>query len=336
MLMGPIFRAELLRTARRGRYYILRFVYGVILLLLFWSGYEGTFHGARSATIAQVATFALQTFLIFAIVQLLTALVLIPPLFGGAIADEKQRKTLHYLMASQLSGGEIVLDKVLGRLPHLAIMLAMGLPIVSILGLIGGVPPEYVALTFTGTASTCVFAIALTVLVSTLARRVRQAVLTAYLLLLAWLLVPMFLDLFGSRMYSLAYQWIRPANTWLVAMNPFALMLIVPMRGGLSSSLSSVITDFEWMVGLQFGAAALFLFLAVWRLRPVFRRQEETPARRTWFAAGGARGAGVVGSIGPRAATTRSSGRSAILHRPTSLRSWCCCRQSSARHFPSP
>ena len=47
MLMGPIFRAELLRTARRGRYYILRFVYGTILLLLFWSGYEGTFAGGR-------------------------------------------------------------------------------------------------------------------------------------------------------------------------------------------------------------------------------------------------------------------------------------------------
>ena len=62
MLMGPIFRAELLRTARRGRYYILRFVYGAILLLLFWSGYEGTFAGAESATIAAVAQFALRRF----------------------------------------------------------------------------------------------------------------------------------------------------------------------------------------------------------------------------------------------------------------------------------
>ena len=37
------------------------------------------------------------------------------------------------------------------------------------------------------------------------------------------------------------------------------------------------------MVGLQLGGAVLLLLLAVWRLRPVFRRQEETPARRTWF-----------------------------------------------------
>jgi ABC-type transport system involved in multi-copper enzyme maturation permease subunit len=149
MLLGPIFRTELLRTARRGRYYILRFVYGAILLLFFGSVYAGTFGGAQSATIAAVAMFALETFFTFVIVQLVTVLVLIPPLFGGTIADEKQRKTLHYLMASQLTASEIVVDKVLGRLPHLAILLAMGLPIVSILGLIGGVPPEYVVGAFT-------------------------------------------------------------------------------------------------------------------------------------------------------------------------------------------
>jgi ABC-type transport system involved in multi-copper enzyme maturation permease subunit len=171
MLLGPIFRAELLRTARRGRYYILRFIYGAILLLLFWSGYAGTFRGAPSATIAAVAMFALETFFTFVIVQLVAVLVLIPPLFGGTIADEKQRKTLHYLMASQLTASEIVVDKVLGRLTHLAILLAMGLPIVSILGLIGGVPPEYVVGAFIGTVSTCAFAVALTVLISTLGRR---------------------------------------------------------------------------------------------------------------------------------------------------------------------
>jgi ABC-type transport system involved in multi-copper enzyme maturation permease subunit len=289
MLLGPIFRTELLRTARRGRYYILRFVYGAILLLFFGSVYAGTFGGAQSATIAAVAMFALETFFTFVIVQLVTVLVLIPPLFGGTIADEKQRRTLHYLMASQLTASEIVVDKVLGRLPVLAILLAMGLPIVSILGLIGGVSPEYVAGAFIGTVSTCAFAVALTVLVSTLTRRVRQAVLIAYLLLFAWLLVPKIVDLFGSRLYSLAYQWIRPVNTWLVATSPIGIIFRVPLRGAAPASLWSVLTDFAWMVGLQLGGAVLFLLLAVWGLRPVFRRQEETPARRTWFGNSGPR-----------------------------------------------
>ena len=38
------------------------------------------------------------------------------------------------------------------------------------------------------------------------------------------------------------------------------------------------------MVGLQLGAAVLFILIAAWRLRPVFRRQEESRPRLTWFA----------------------------------------------------
>ncbi len=37
------------------------------------------------------------------------------------------------------------------------------------------------------------------------------------------------------------------------------------------------------MVGLQLGGAFLFLLLAIWRLRPIFRRQEESTGRRRWF-----------------------------------------------------
>ena len=153
MILGPVFRGELLRTARRGRYYWLRFLYGGILLFLVWSGYQERFWDTSTATIAAVAEFAELTFVRFAIVQLVTILLLIPPIFGGSIVDEKQRKTLHYLMASQLSGTEIILDKVLGRLPHLVVFLAMGLPIVSILGLFGGIPLDEVIFAYVGTSS---------------------------------------------------------------------------------------------------------------------------------------------------------------------------------------
>ena len=207
MILGPVFRSELMRTARRKRYYILRFVYGAVLLALFWNAYEGTFAGANTAKTAAGTRFAEGTIFVFALLQLVTVIVLIPPLFGGAIADEKQWKTLHHLMASQLSSGEIVADKMLGRLPHLAVFIAMGLPVVSILGLIGGVSAEYLVVAFVGTASTAAFAAALTVLVSTLARGVRQSVLTAYVVLLTWLFVPTFIDVTGSRLYPMVYHW---------------------------------------------------------------------------------------------------------------------------------
>jgi ABC-type transport system involved in multi-copper enzyme maturation permease subunit len=285
MLMGPVFRAELLRTGRRGRYYVLRLVYGMILLTLSWSGYQAKFAGSRTASIAAVAQFAETTFLTFAIVQLVTVLVIVPPLFGGTIADEKQRKTLHYLMASQLSAAEIVTDKTLGRLPHLAVLMAIGLPIISILGLVGGVSAEEVAVVCIGTASTCACAAGLTVLISTLARRVRQAVLLAYTFLFGWMVGPAICVLFGSTILRREYEWIRPVNEWLAASTPTGVFMHMAVRSRTSPTftLSAMRGDFEWMVGLQLGAAALFLLLAVWRLRPTFRRQEETPVRRGWF-----------------------------------------------------
>ena len=57
------------------------------------------------ASVAGVARFARDTFQSFAVIQLIAVLLLIPAVFGGAIADEKQRRTLHYLMASRLSVG---------------------------------------------------------------------------------------------------------------------------------------------------------------------------------------------------------------------------------------
>ena len=41
------------------------------------------------------------------------------------IADEKQRKTMHYLMASRLSSGEIVLDKLVARLLHVGVFIQL-------------------------------------------------------------------------------------------------------------------------------------------------------------------------------------------------------------------
>jgi ABC-type transport system involved in multi-copper enzyme maturation permease subunit len=284
MLLGPIFRAELLRTARRRRYYLIRFLYGLVLLFIIWIGYEEATAGTSTITIADAARYAENSFLRFAIIQMITILVMIPALFGGAIADEKQRKTLHYLMASRLSSFEIVVDKVLGRAPHVAVFLALGLPVVCLLGLIGGVPPEYVVIAYVGTFTTASMAVALTVLVSTVSRRVRQAVLIAYVLMLAWQFVPIIVYGAVSRLYPVTYAWIEPINTWVGATSPLLVYALTAIRSGRLASVNAyAVEQFAWMVGLQLGAAALMILVAVWRLRPTFRHHEATQPRRNWF-----------------------------------------------------
>ena len=113
-------------------------------------GLERRNTAAASLPIDDFSRFAFTTFIWFASVQLGTILLLVPALFGGVIADEKQRKTMHYLMASRLSSAEIVLDKLAARLLHVGAFILLGLPVMSLLTLFGGVAWDYVAGAYRG------------------------------------------------------------------------------------------------------------------------------------------------------------------------------------------
>ena len=134
--------------------------------------------------------FAESTFIVFAEAQLATLLCLLPALVAGVIADEHQRKTLHYLLASRLSSAEIVLGKLGARLVHVGTFVALGLPVVCLLALYGGLDPEKVFYVYFGTFTTVLSVAGLSILISVLARRPRDAILAAYGLEAIWLLGP--------------------------------------------------------------------------------------------------------------------------------------------------
>ena len=227
MLLGPVFRAELVRAPRRRLYFSLRVVYGMGLLLLLRLNFDellrtAAIHGGLPQ-IDDYSRFAENTFIWFASVQLGTILLLVPALFGGVIADEKQRKTMHYLMASRLSSAEIVLDKLAARLLHVGSFILLGLPVMSLLTLFGGVALDFVAGAYLATLSITFFAASLSILISTIARRVRQGVLIAYVFIIAWLIVPPLADSVTAWLYPNFYQWFGPVNDWALNTSPLGL-----------------------------------------------------------------------------------------------------------------
>src|SRR4051794_235194 len=114
MLPGPVFNVELLTTARRPRYYVFRVIYGLALLVIVWQNYASwDRYGGGSFRPQQMTQFAMSTFFSLVILQALLVLNMTPSLVAGVIANEKQRKTLHYLMASDLTSPEIVLGKLM-------------------------------------------------------------------------------------------------------------------------------------------------------------------------------------------------------------------------------
>jgi len=278
--LGPVMRYELITTARRGRYYLARVVYGLCLLWLLWREFEDWerfFPGG--GTIEQVHQFAESAFVQFAGAQGLTLLLLIPALVAGVIADEHQRKTLHYLLASRLSSAEIVLGKLGARLLHVVTFVALGLPVISLLGLYGGINPEYVFHVYLGTFTTVLFVAGLSILISTLARRPRDAILAAYGLEAAWIYGPGWIKPFAHDLRGPLF-WVGTANDWMILSNPLYVWSKLTSRASGPTNFRWwdrmppwFITEFHemsyWMAGLQGVFGLLFLILAIAGLRPL-------------------------------------------------------------------
>ncbi len=277
MLPGPVFTFELMTTARRGRFYLARALYAAVLFVILWnvqSAWRSETGGELSHS--QVKWFAFSAFCGIAIGQELLVLALTPALVAGVIADEKKRKTLHYLLASQLSSAEIVVGKLLGRMLYVVVLLGVSLPILSLLVLLGGIDPLLVLLACGATLSTAWFLASLSIWVSTIARRPREALFIALGLEGLWLcLLP------ATRTVSLS-QWpaidgaVRWLGEWAGASSPVEVVWQLSwraLRGGVSRQ--PAVDLVAWMIVVQASLGLVFAILAALQLRPIFRRQSE-------------------------------------------------------------
>ena len=276
--LGPVMRYELITTSRRRRYYFLRVIYGLLLLTQLTTLFRlwELIHPA-GGTLTQIQQFAENAFIQFAGAQGLCLLLLIPALVAGVIADEYQRKTLHYLLASRLSSAEIVLGKLGARLVHVVAFVALGLPVVALLMLYGGLNPVNIFYVYMGTATLVLFTSGFSILTSTLARRPRDAILATYGLGALWLLAPIQLEGI-SRYLDGPLGWVQPVNDFLILFNPITVWSNATYQNnpGWSTARLPFLDfqiGFEWhfaiMAVIQTLGGLLFLGVAVAGLRPL-------------------------------------------------------------------
>jgi ABC-type transport system involved in multi-copper enzyme maturation permease subunit len=272
---------ELLTTARRKRYYATRVLHGTILLLVLWVSYSDFTRNGRTARLSpiQLSQFAANIFSTFAVFQSIAILVVTPAIVAGAIADETQRKTLHYLLGSSLSSSEIVMGKLFARSLHVLVFLALGLPVISLLGLLGGIDPLALVLLDLGTLTTAFFLAGLSLLVSTFARRVRDALVGAFLVEAVWLFLPVLVFAAQIR-WRQFFSPLLPVIDWVLASNPFWLIFMLERtRGNLTVTFWSALARF---CGMEVLLGLAFVAFATWRLRPAFRKSGGEARRGTW------------------------------------------------------
>ena len=220
--------------------------------------------------------FAFSAFCAITVGQEILVLLLTPALVAGVIADEKQRKTLHYLMASQLTSAEIVLGKLLVRMLYVTVLLGVSLPVLSLLVLMGGIDPRLVLLSCGATLSTGWFLAALSIWVSTIARRVREAFFVAFGLECLWLFSPLILRTISIPAWPMFDQSVRWLYEWVGASSPIEVATQMFFSTVMARGMVGTKSDVElvaWMMGLQLAFGLILALVASCQLRPIFRRQ---------------------------------------------------------------
>ncbi len=281
---GPVFRRELGSAARSGWIYLARALASATLAVYVASsvrlGESLTIPGIL--TLEKIAELAERTFDLFISAQYAVILAMVPLLVAGSIAEEKARGTLGLLLAGRLSSAEIVADKLAARMLTVGVMLLAGVPVLALIGLLGGIDPARLGLCYLGTATSAWFAASLSILVSAHARSAGGAIVGAYAAMLGWIAAPPWLVVSLDRPGLPASAGrILPVARELARSSPLSLRAPREAWGPWATAPGG----WEWMMGemssLQaVGGLALFA-LAAWRLRPSYRAQVGAdPARR--------------------------------------------------------
>jgi ABC-type transport system involved in multi-copper enzyme maturation permease subunit len=230
MFFGPVVSLEMITSARRARYFAVRVLYALLLFVVLWINYSALMSRRMASPDGTMSTrvlaeFSNAFFTTFTVVQLGAVLMLTPAMIAGAIAQERERRTIEYLFASMLSGTEIILSKFLARTLHVASLLVVGLPILAIAMMLGGIDPERLIIVFTMTLATLVATASLSIATSVWAKRSRDAVLRTYVLLLAFLILPPLTWSLGMGVGTRDWlAWLPELGRLGALANPFSIL----------------------------------------------------------------------------------------------------------------
>ncbi len=290
-LFGPVLFYDLLRIARRSRYAFLRGAYAVFLLatllLVYLNFHEDAWRGEIQAR--RMAQFAESFFFTFMSIQFVTVCLLTPAYTAGAVAEEKERKTLEFLLATDLHNREIILSKQLSRLGNMVLLVLTGLPILAMTQFLGGVDPDLVLIGFAATGLTMAGLGSLSILCSVYARRPRNAIMLTYLTMLAYVCVSgMASILTNSFPSAVAFPLWFGANPLTLndvveavsVANPFVIVVRMESVFSGGQPLAKFVEEAFREYALFYGVVTLVCTVwSVLRLRAVALRQASGPAR---------------------------------------------------------
>jgi ABC-type transport system involved in multi-copper enzyme maturation permease subunit len=274
-LTGPIFDKELRVSSRRRRNYVLRFAYIALLtafLALVWTEAMGqTGSGVYRVSRMAEAGKAIIVYIVwfqFCAVQILAVIML-----SNSISDEIYHRTLGLLMTTPISSFQIVTGKLLSKLLQLILLMAISLPLLAIVRVMGGVPWNYLISSLCITLTTVIFVGSLSLFFSIFSRRTYVVIIFAILILFALFgLLPW---LCGFIYYSFTGRWPGPRLTEAIFFaNPYGIMTFNTVMMISPKGTGGMVTRL-WPVhcGIMLSASSVILLISVCVVRKVALRQ---------------------------------------------------------------
>lgn len=223
---GPIFTKELRVTSRRWPHFALRAGYILLMLVVLavmwfksnWDrgvGGDNVVYEAANIGKGVIATVAWFQFLALQLVAMVLACT--------SINQEIYSRSLGVLMSTPVTSFQIVTGKLAGKMLQIVLLLAISLPVLAILRVMGGVPAEFVVASSCVTFTACLFAASLGIFYSTFIRRPYAVILLSMLTLLV--------------LYAIV--------AWIMAIAFFAVASLLQGWAGLEWTIIHAITAFN-------------------------------------------------------------------------------------------
>jgi ABC-type transport system involved in multi-copper enzyme maturation permease subunit len=280
-LTGPIFGKELRVASRRRRQFALRFLYILVLALfagVVWLSkvqYQGNAAFVQSR-MAEAGKQIVSTIVLF---QFCAMQVLAVVMLSSAISDEIYHRTLGTLMTTPISSLQIVMGKLLSRLLQLILLLAISLPMLAIVRVLGGVPWGYLLSSLCVTLTASIFAGSVSLLFSIKNLHAYGVIIrTMFTLACLYFVLPSLLGAAGFHILGTSRLIAgRSSGIWslfaplFISLNPFSSMLAITQQ--MLSPGGRLMFSLPLHCGFMLGLSALVLGRSVAVVRKVALRQ---------------------------------------------------------------
>jgi ABC-type transport system involved in multi-copper enzyme maturation permease subunit len=262
---GPIFRWEMAAIARRERNYVIRFIYGLVILTCFSFPLlvETGLSSAQELERRELVAASTASFGAILWGQAVALLLVTPAFFAGAIAQEVERGNLVLLLASPLRSVEIVLGKLGPRMAQVVLIVAVAVPVLALLSLSGGIDQQLVILSSAVLLTSALLIASTAMVISALSADVRQAVIWTYAAEILWLAAPPLIDGIAAIVHSSVREW----ASW--AGNLWAITSPIPALWEVTTLPPTIVRDLGTTMLVQLGLAMSFIVLAAAVLRPL-------------------------------------------------------------------